>query len=133
MTGLLVLITILLFLIIVWMIAITLLYLSIFRSVKKLAEVDGEAVKGLFERQEGLLKICQEVLNNFQLVEEFVEKYKEDVEKEINNETGRKEFALQTIQQARRLQNALEEKLGKINTEPYKYEEPEEDPEDPRS
>lgn len=133
MTGLLVLITILLFLIIVWMIAITLLYLSIFRSVKKLAEVDGEAVKALFVRQEGLLKVCQDILSDFELVEEVVEKYKEDVEKEINNETGRKEFALQTIQQARRLQNALEEKLGKINTEPYKYEEPEEDPEDPRS
>ena len=130
MTGLLVLIVVLLIIIIVWMIAITLLYMSLAKSIQRFAEVDAIAILKLFERQEGIVGICQKILDNFQLMEELVEKYTGEISEQINSSSKDKSFALETIQQARRLQNQLEKHLKK---EPFVFEEPEEDPEEPRS
>ena len=130
MIGLLVLITVLLLMIIIWMIAITLLYMSLVKSLRKFAEIDALAIMKLFDNQQGLLGLCQGILDDFQLVEEVVDKYKEDIDKYIGGASADKEFALKTIQQARRLQNELENKL---NPEPFVYTEPEESEEEPRS
>ena len=130
MTGLLVLIVVLLLAIIVWMIAITMLYMSLAKSMQRFAEVDAIAISKLFERQEGIVGICQRILDNFQLLDEVVDKYKDDIEQVIGDSSKDKKFAIETIQQARRLQNQLE---AKLNPEVFKYEEPEESEDDPRS
>ena len=130
MTGLLVLVVVLLIIIIVWMIAITLLYMSLAKSMQRFAEVDAIAISKLFERQEGIVGICQRILDNFQLLDEVVDKYKADIDTLIGESSKDKKFAIETIQQARRLQNQLE---AKLNPETFVYTEPEEDPEDPRS
>ena len=130
MIGLLILITVLLIVIIFWMIAITLLYMSLVKSLRKFAEVDALAITRLFEHQEGLLGLCQMILDDFQLVEEVVDQYKEDIDKHIGGASEDKKFALDTIQQARRLQNQLE---AKLNPDPFVYSEPEESEDDPRS
>lgn len=130
MTGLLVLIVVLLIAIIVWMIAITMLYMSLAKSLQRFAEIDALAISKLFDRQEGIVGICQRILDNFQLLDEVVDKYKADIDQVLGESSKDKKFAIETIQQARRLQNQLE---AKLNPEVFKYEEPEEDPEDPRS
>ena len=130
MTGLLVLVVVLLIIIIVWMIAITLLYMSLAKSIQRFAEVDAIAISKLFERQEGIVGICQRILDNFQLLDEVVDKYKDDIEQVIGDSSKDKKFAIETIQQARRLQNQLE---AKLNPDPFVYTEPEESEDDPRS
>ena len=64
---------------------------------------------------------------------EKVEKYASRVEQILDDTARDKKFALETIQQTRRLQDIVGSKLQKQEEKPFHFEEAPEDPEDPRS
>lgn len=66
---------------------------------------------------------------------EVVDKYAHRVEQIVSDTAEDKKFALETIQQTRRLQDIAGSMLKKQEegAKPYKFEEKPEDPEEPRS
>ena len=66
---------------------------------------------------------------------EVVDKYAHRVEQIVSDTAEDKKFALETIQQTRRLQDIAGSMLKKQEegSKPYKFEEKPEDPEEPRS
>ena len=104
MTGLLILIIALQAVIVAWMVFITLLIYAHDKDIK--------LVDGLYEK---------------------VEKYASRVEQVMDDTAKDKKFALETIQQTRRLQDIVSSKLQKQEEKPFHYVEAPEDPEEPRS
>ena len=104
MTGLLILIIALQAVIVAWMVFITLLIYAHDKNINLL--------NGLYEK---------------------VEKYSNRVEQITADTAEDKKFALETIQQTRRLQDIVSSKLQKKEEKPFHYVEAPEDPEEPRS
>lgn len=104
MTGLLILIVVLQAVIVAWMVFITLLIYAHDNDIK--------ALNGLYEK---------------------VDRYAERVEQIVKDTEKDKKFALDTIQQTRRLQDIAGSMLKKQDAKPFRYVEAPEDPEEPRS
>ena len=122
MTVLLTLIVLLLITVVVYMTAIAILYVDLVKGEKHFREVSNETVDKLFTKLEENRKLTEDLNLKMSL--------------RVAKLEGSQDFATETINQARRLirdaKTEVKQEL-KQSTEPFRYTEPEEDPEDPRS
>ena len=107
MTGLLVIIIVLLIAIIVWLIGITVLYSQMVRNFKRLATTDENAVRALFNSHTGLLQLVRETLDAMDAINILVQEYRKTIDIELEKNSENTRFALDTIQQARRIYNQV--------------------------
>lgn len=135
MTGLLILETLLLIVIVIGMICLATLYYSLYKgfiALKGVAEEvlpeQNEVVKTITEEMDSFLNIMQSV------EDEALECYGLS-ERLLKDSNANKEFAMQTIKHARSIQNRINEASKAIENSAasFKFEEPEEDPDEPRS
>ena len=123
MTGLLILIIVLLIAIIVWLIGITVLYAQLVRNFKKLATTDENAMRALFNSHTGLLQLVRETLDAMDAVNILVQEYRKTIDAELEKNSRNTRFALDTIQQARRIYNQVQQ-LTAQQEDPAPEEEP---------
>ena len=123
MTGLLILIIVLLIAIIVWLIGITVLYAQLVRNFKKLATTDENAMRALFNSHTGLLQLVRETLDAMDAVNILVQEYRKTIDAELEKNSRTTRVALDTIQQARRIYNQVQQ-LTAQQEDPAPEEEP---------
>lgn len=136
MTALLVIMTVLLIVIVIWMIVISMLYYSLYKgfvALKGLVEISGtdqiETVKMVNESFDNFVELFKAMEDQALDCVELSKKFAEDAEKN-------KEFAMQTIRATRSMQNAMaaaKEAQEQMKEKKFVFEEPEEDPNEPRS
>lgn len=135
MTGLLILETLLLIVIVIGMICLATLYYSLYKgfiALKNVAETalpeQNEVIKTITTEMDSFLNIMQSI------EDEALECYGLS-ERLLKDANENKEFAMQTIKSARLIQNRLDEASKAIenSTANFKFEEQEDDPENPRS
>ena len=122
MTFLLTLIVLLLTTMVVYMTAIAVLYMDLVKGEKRFREISNETVDKLFSKLEENRKLTEDLNMKMSL--------------RVAKLEGSQDFATDTINQARRLIRDAKAEIKqelKQKSEPFKYVEPEEDPEEPRS
>lgn len=135
MTGLLILETLLLIVIVIGMICLATLYYSLYKGFIALKNVAEEALP----EQNDVVKVIAEEMDSFlNIMQSLEDKALECYglsERLLKDSNENKKFAMQTIQSARSIQNRISEasKAIESSTANFKFEEPEEDPENPRS
>ena len=135
MTGLLILETLLLIVIVIGMVCLATLYYSLYKGFIALKHVAEETLP---EQNEVIKTIATEMdsfLNIMQSVEDKALECYGLSERLLKDSNANKEFAMQTIKSARLIQSRLDEASKAIenNTASFKFEEQEDDPEEPRS
>ena len=120
MTFLLTMIVVLLVVMVVYMTAIAILYVDLVKDEKKFRGVTNDIVKNIYEELDEMKDNTADL--NFAMSQR------------VSKLEGDRKFATETINQARRLiKDAKEEIKAEGQTKTFKYVEPEEDPEEPRS
>ena len=123
MTFLLTLIVLLLITMVVWMTCMAMLYKDLVTGEKKFRQIHSKAITELFGELEDS--------------REYTDRLNDELDARIAKLEESQDFATKTINQARRLiQEAKEEikaELRQAQPEQFRYVEPEEDPEEPRS
>ena len=109
MTALLVLIIVLLIAMIVWAFGITILYAQLVRNIKKITTTDQDAMRALFDSHTGLLQLIRETLDAMDAVNILVREYRKTIDNELERNAKNTRFALNTIQQARRIYNQVQQ------------------------
>ena len=125
MTGLLILIIVLLIAIIVWLIGITVLYAQMVRNFKRLATTDENAVRALFNSHTGMLQLVRETLDAMDALNVLVQEYRKTIDIELEKNSENTRFALDTIQQARRIYNQVSALTAETTQEQPEQEEEE--------
>lgn len=122
MTFLLTLIVLLLITVVVYMTAIAILYVDLVKGEKRFREISNETVEKIYANLEENRKLTEDLNLKISL--------------RVAKLEGSQDFATETINQARRLirdaKTEVKQEMKKT-AEPFKYVEPEEDPEEPRS
>ena len=122
MTFLLTLIVLLLITMVVYMIAIAILYVDLVKGEKEFREVSNNMVTNIYKA----LSESRQLTKDMNL----------EMSLRVAKLEGSQDFATETINQARRLIRDAKAEVKqelKQKAEPFKYVEPEEDPEEPRS
>ena len=127
MTALLVLIIVLLIAMIVWAFGITILYAQLVRNLKKIARTDQDAMRALFNSHTGLLQLIRETLDAMDAVNILVREYRKTIDNELERNAKNTRFALDTIQQARRIYNQVQQMT---TPEPEEPDAPEDTPDE---
>lgn len=127
MTALLVLIIVLLIAMIVWAFGITILYAQLVRNLKKIARTDQDAMRALFNSHTGLLQLIRETLDAMDAVNILVREYRKTIDIELEKNSQNTRFALDTIQQARRIYNQVQQMT---TPEPEEPDAPEDTPDE---
>ena len=113
-------IVVLLVVMVVYMTAIAVLYVDLVKDEKKFRGVTNEIVKNIYEELDEMKDRTSDM--NFEM------------SKRVSTLEGDRKFATETINQARRLiKDAKAEVKAEAQTKTFRYVEPEEDPEEPRS
>lgn len=135
MTGLLILETLLLIVIVIGMICLATLYYSLYKgfvALKHVAETalpaQNDVIKGITEEMDSFLDI-------FRTVEDQALDCYGVAERVLKDAQSNKDFAMQTMRSVRSIKNTLmaAEKAQAEDAKSFKFEEPEEDPDEPRS
>lgn len=122
MTFLLTLIVLLLITMVVYMTAIAILYVDLVKGEKEFREVSNNMVTNIYKA----LSESRQLTKDMNL----------EMSLRVAKLEGSQDFATETINQARRLIRDAKAEVKqelKQKAEPFKYVEPEEDPEEPRS
>lgn len=127
MTALLVLIIVLLIAMIVWAFGITILYAQLVRNLKKIARTDQDAMRALFNSHTGLLQLIRETLDAMDAVNILVREYRKTIDIELEKNSQNTRFVLDTIQQARRIYNQVQQMT---TPEPEEPDAPEDTPDE---
>lgn len=130
MTGLLILIIVLLIALIVWALGITILYAQLVRNIKKLARTDENAMQAIFNSHTGLLQLIRETLDAMDAIDILVQEYRRTIDTELEKNSQNTRFALETIQQARRIYNQVQQLTAK-QEEPAPEEDQQQEEEEP--
>lgn len=109
MTALLVLIIVLLIAMIVWAFGITILYAQLVRNLNKITRTDQDAMRALFNSHTGLLQLIRETLDAMDAINILVREYRKTIDIELEKNSQNTRFALDTIQQARRIYNQVQQ------------------------
>lgn len=135
MTGLLIIETLLLIVIVIGMICLATLYYSLYKgfvALKHVAETalpaQNDVIKGITEEMDSFLDIIRTVEDQALDCYGVADKILRDAQ-------SNKDFAMQTMRSVRSIKNTLVT-AGKAQTEGamnFKFEVPEEDPDEPRS
>lgn len=127
MTVLLVLIIVLLIAMIVWAFGITILYAQLVRNLKKITRTDQDAMRALFNSHTGLLQLIRETLDAMDAINILVREYRKTIDIELEKNSQNTRFALDTIQQARRIYNQVQQMT---TPEPEEPDAPEDTPDE---
>ena len=103
MTALMVIIIVLLIILVLWAAGVTVLYAQLVRTVKQITASDGQAMDTIFSSHKGLLELIQDTLDSLEAVEQLAVEYKQHVNDMVDRNAENTRFALDTIQQARRI------------------------------
>lgn len=107
MTALTVIIFILQLVLTAWAIGITIVVVDLFKAFRSASAVDGEAFATLFDAQKTTYHALSAVLKTVGAVEEESRGYKAMVDAELDKHKENTRFALDTIQEARRIYNSI--------------------------
>ena len=107
MTGLLVIIIVLLIALIVWALGITVLYAQMVRTIKTLTNADAESIHAILDCNTWMTQLIKETVDATEALHRLVTEYTERMNVELEKNEKNKKFALDTIQQARRLYNSM--------------------------
>ena len=112
MTALVVIIFILQLVLIAWAAGITALYFQLVKTLRKLNATDQEAFTVLFENGSDILHAVRAALKTVEAVEDEATAYKETIDGELKKSRATSDFALKTIQEARRIYRQATEIAG---------------------
>lgn len=112
MTALTVIIFILQLVLVAWAAGITALYFQLVRTIRKLSAADQEAFAALFENESDILHTVSAALKTVEAVENEATAYKEAIDEELEKSRKTSDFALKTIQEARRIYRQATEVAG---------------------
>lgn len=107
MTALLIIMFVLLIALVIWAVGITMLYGQLFRTIKKITTTDSESMHALFECNTWMTQLIRESLDTTEAMHRLVTEYRASIDEELERNAENKKFALNTIQEARRLYNAI--------------------------
>lgn len=107
MTALLIIMFVLLIALVIWAVGITMLYGQLFRTIKKITATDSESMHALFECNTWMTQLIRESLDTTEAMHRLVTEYRASIDEELERNAENKKFALNTIQEARRLYNAI--------------------------
>lgn len=112
MTALIIIMFILQLVLTAWAVAISILYAKLAKTVRNVTRINQDAILQLFENDRDELHTIRAVLNTVEAVEKEVADYKNTIDEELRKNQENSEFALQTIQQARRIYRQASEFAG---------------------
>ena len=112
MTALIVIIFILQLVLLAWAVGITVLYYNLVRAIRKICIADSEAFTALFANGSDILHTVSAVLKTIEAVENEATAYKEAIDGELEKSRKTSDFALKTIQEARRIYRQATEVAG---------------------
>jgi predicted Holliday junction resolvase-like endonuclease len=110
MTALTVIIFILELVLVAWAAGITALYFQLVKTLRKLSAADQEAFTAIFENESDILHTVSAALKTVEAVENEATAYKEAIDEELEKSRKTSDFALKTIQEARRIYNTINAK-----------------------
>lgn len=112
MTALTVIIFILQLVLVAWAAGITALYFQLVRALRKLNATDQEAFVAIFENESDIVHTVSAALKTVEAVEKEATAYKEAIDEELEKSRTTSDFALKTIQEARRIYRQATEVAG---------------------
>lgn len=112
MTALIIIIFILQLVLVAWAAGITALYFQLVRTIRKLSAADQEAFAAIFENESDVLHAVRAALKTVEAVENEATAYKEAIDEELEKSRTTSDFALKTIQEARRIYRQATEVAG---------------------
>ena len=112
MTALTIIIFILQLVFVAWAVGITVLYYHLVRAIRKICIADNEAFTALFANGSDILHTVSAVLKTVEAVENEATAYKEAIDEELEKSRTTSDFALKTIQEARRIYRQATEVAG---------------------
>ena len=112
MNGLIILIFVLQVILIVWAIGITLLYAQLVRTVKKLVATDSGCINALLDNNTWLTQLVKETVDATDALHNLVQNYTDRMNEELEKNAENKKFALDTIQEARRIYNSINQNIA---------------------
>lgn len=112
MNALIVIMFVLLIALVVWAFGITLLYAQLVRTVKKLVATDSGCINALLDNNTWLTQLVKETVDATDALHNLVQNYTDRMNEELEKNAENKKFALDTIQQARRLYNSINQSIA---------------------
>ena len=112
MTALTIIIFILQLVLVAWAAGITALYFQLVRALRKLNATDQEAFVAIFENESDIVHTVSAALKTVEAVEKEATAYKEAIDEELEKSRTTSDFALKTIQEARRIYRQATEVAG---------------------
>ena len=110
MTALTIIIFILQLVLTAWAVGITIVVVDLFKAFRSTTVADGEAFASLFDSQKTTFHALHAVLKTVGAVEEEARGYKALIDAELEKQKDNNRFALETIQEARRIYNTINAK-----------------------
>jgi predicted PurR-regulated permease PerM len=111
MTALLIIMFVLLIALVVWAFGITILYAQLVRTIKKLVASDRESIHALLDCNTWMTSLVKEILDATDSLHNLVLEYTDRMNEELEKNAENKKFAMDTIQQARRLYNSINQNI----------------------
>lgn len=112
MNALIVIMFVLLIALTVWAFGITLLYAQMARTIKKLVATDGDSIHALLDCNTWMTSLCKEILDTTDALHNLVRDYTDRIGEELEKNQENKKFAMDTIQEARRLYNSINQSIA---------------------
>ena len=112
MNGLIILIFVLQVILIVWAIGITILYAQLVRTVKRVVKTDSRSITALLDCNTWMTQLIKETVDATDALHNLVLDYTEKMNGELEKNEANKKFALDTIQEARRLYNSIQANIA---------------------
>ena len=112
MNGLIILIFVLQVILIVWAIGITLLYAQLVRTVKLVVKTDSRSITALLDCNTWMTQLIKETVDATDALHNLVLDYTEKMNGELEKNEANKKFALDTIQEARRIYNSINQNIA---------------------
>lgn len=112
MNALIVIMFVLLIALVVWAFGITLLYAQLVRTVKKLVATDSGCINALLDNNTWLTQLVKETVDATDALHNLVQNYTDRMNEELEKNAENKKFAMDTIQQARRLYNTIQANIA---------------------
>ena len=112
MNALIVIMFVLLIALVVWAFGITILYAQLVRTIKKLVASDAESIHALLDCNTWMTQLIKETVDATDSLHNLVLQYTEKMQEELDKNEASKKFAMDTIQQARRLYNTIQANIA---------------------
>ena len=112
MNALIVIMFVLLIALVVWAFGITVLYAQLVRTIKKLVASDAESIHALLDCNTWMTQLIKETVDATDSLHILVLQYTEKMQEELDKNEANKKFAMDTIQQARRIYNSINQNIA---------------------